>query len=279
MRKLTHGSLFSGVGGFDIGAEKAGLKTLWQCEIDNLARSVLERHWPDTIKYIDIKDMNGAEIEPVDIISFGSPCQDLSIAGKQAGLAGDRSGLYFQAIRIIKEMRDATQGKYPRYAIWENVRGALQSNKGEDFREALQGLADIGALEIGYRLVNAEATGIPQRRERIFVIADFTGHNAGEILAEPDRLLWHPKKSRKLQQTNTAKSSKSLKEKSKTKNKKTSVRYNNELELEEYILKQHRKPEVLRYYNNSARTLTTSMETFVIQKKTKKNKQNIIEMT
>jgi DNA (cytosine-5)-methyltransferase 1 len=187
---LTHGSLFSGVGGFDLGADAAGIETLWQAEIDKKASSVLARHWPNATRYGDVKEVKGDQVKPVDIISFGSPCQDLSIAGKGAGLQGSRSGLFFEAIRIIKEMRDATQNQYPQIAIWENVRGALSSNEGKDFHAAIQALAKLGAVDISYRLVNACHFGVPQRR--VFVVADFGGERAGQILAKPTRLLWHP---------------------------------------------------------------------------------------
>jgi DNA (cytosine-5)-methyltransferase 1 len=192
---LTHGSLFSGVGGFDLGADAAGIETLWQAEIDKKASSVLARHWPNATRYGDVKEVKGDQVKPVDIISFGSPCQDLSIAGKGAGLQGSRSGLFFEAIRIIKEMRDATQNQYPQIAIWENVRGALSSNEGKDFHAAIQALAKLGAVDISYRLVNACHFGVPQRRVRVFVVADFGGERAGQILSKPTRLLWHPPQS------------------------------------------------------------------------------------
>jgi len=200
---LTHGSLFTGVGGFDLGADAAGIETLWQAEIDKKASSVLAKHWPDVTRYGDVKTVKGNEVKPVDIISFGSPCQDLSIAGKGAGLQGSRSGLFFEAIRIIKEMRDATQNQYPQIAIWENVRGALSSNEGKDFHAAIQALAKLGAVDISYRLVNACHFGVPQRRVRVFVVADFRGERAGEILAKPTRLLWHPQQSGEQEQETT----------------------------------------------------------------------------
>lgn len=196
-KKLTHGSLFSGVGGFDLGADKAGIETIWQCEIDNKATSVLKKHWPNVKRYGDVLEVKGNEIEPVDIISFGSPCQDLSTAGKRAGMKGERSGLFFQGTRITKEMLDATEGRYPRFLIWENVRGALNSNKGEDFKTVIEEIRNIGALDIGWRLLNAANFGTPQRRVRVFVVADFRGECAGEILSQPTRLLWNPTKSRK----------------------------------------------------------------------------------
>lgn len=192
-KKLTHGSLFTGVGGFDIGFDAAKIKTLWQCEIDKKARSVLAKHWPNAVRYTDVCKLDGAKVALVDIVSFGSPCQDLSIAGKRAGFQdGTRSNLYFEAVRIIKEMRHATKNKYPQYAIWENVRGALSSNGGQDFGAAIQALADVGAMDVSWRLVNTCNFGPPQRRMRILVVADFRGERARKILSKPARVCWHP---------------------------------------------------------------------------------------
>lgn len=191
-KKLTHGSLFTGVGGFDLGFEAAGIKTVWQCEIDLQCRSVLARRWPKVARYSDVSTLDGAKIAPVDIVSFGSPCQDLSIAGKRAGLDGERSKLFYEAIRVIKEMRDATNNQYPRIAIWENVRGALTSNDGRDFHAAIQALAGLGAMDVSWRVVNTCNFGPPQRRVRVFVVADLGGECAGPILAHPPRVLWHP---------------------------------------------------------------------------------------
>lgn len=189
----THGSLFTGVGGIDLGFDAAGIETLWQCEINKQCRSVLAKHWPDAVRYENVCDVGGMSVAPVDVISFGSPCQDLSIAGKRAGFVdGSRSNLYFEAIRIIKEMRDKTNGQYPRYAIWENVRGAISSNGGRDFLAAVEALADLGAVDISWRLVNTCHFGPPQRRVRVFVVADFGGERAGEILSQPARVCWHP---------------------------------------------------------------------------------------
>ena len=200
---LTHGSLFSGVGGMDLGFDAAGIETLWQCEIDAKPRSVLAKHWPNATRYTDVKTVKGDEVKPVDIITFGSPCQDLSVAGKRAGLAGNRSGLYHEAIRVIKEMRDATQNQYPKVAIWENVRGALSSNEGKDFLAAIQAMASIGAVDISWRVVNACNFGVPQRRVRVFVVATFGEERAGEILSKPTRLLWHPQQGTETQQETT----------------------------------------------------------------------------
>jgi len=233
-KKITHGSLFSGVGGMDLGFEKAGIETKWQCEIDEKASSVLAKHWPKVKRYKDIKELKGNEIEPVDIITFGSPCQDLSIAGKRKGLAGERSGLYFEAIRIIKEMQDATEKKYPQIAIWENVRGALSSNDGNDFHEALKAMAELGSMDISWRILNAANFGTPQRRLRIFVVADFRGQRAGKILAEPTRLLWHPTESKEQEKEITSESRKSIETTSKKEKQETTSKIVGTLAARDY---------------------------------------------
>jgi len=173
MSDLTFGSLFAGVGGFDLGMEAAGWECAWQVEWDDKCQQVLRYHWPTVPKYGDVSTVNGNELAPVTCITFGSPCQDLSVAGKRAGLDGNRSGLFFEAIRIIKEMRDATRSVYPRWAIWENVVGALSSNRGHDFAAVLDSLAEAGAVAIEWAVLDAQYFGVPQRRRRVFVIACF----------------------------------------------------------------------------------------------------------
>jgi len=213
---LTLGSLFDGIAGFPLAAAMNGIVTLWASEIETAPISITKRHFPDMKHLGDIKDINGAEIEPVDIITFGSPCQDLSIAGKRAGLEGKRSGLFMEALRVIKEMREKTNGKYPRRIIWENVDGAFSSNEGEDFRIVLEEIANISAEKrisiprppakdgnviwesagaimgdswsLAWRTMDAQYWGVPQRRKRIFLVADFTGQCAGEILFKPEGL-------------------------------------------------------------------------------------------
>jgi DNA (cytosine-5)-methyltransferase 1 len=201
MGKLTYGSLFAGVGGLDIGFDRAGWDCKFQVEWDKHCQEVLKANWPNVPKYEDVRNVNGAELTPVDLIAFGSPCQDLSVAGKRSGLEGSRSGLFFEAIRIIKEMRDATNGQYPKWAIWENVPGALTSNKGEDFGEVLNQMANIGALGIEWHILDAQWFGIPQRRKRVFVVAcwDITALNRsnGKILSVPEDSNGHIKQSRK----------------------------------------------------------------------------------
>jgi DNA (cytosine-5)-methyltransferase 1 len=170
-------SLFSGVGGFDLGLEQAGMKTIYQCEWDKHATNILQRHWPDVPKWGDITTLTAQEIlrhgQNPDVIAWGSPCQDLSVAGKRAGLEGERSGLFHEGMRIIKELRKETNNAYPRISIWENVAGALSSNRGADFGVILDEMAQAGAMVIEWAVLDAQFFGIPQRRRRIFVVAIF----------------------------------------------------------------------------------------------------------
>ena len=206
------GSLFDGIGGFPLAAVINGIIPVWASEIEAAPISITKRHFPDMVHLGDITKIDGSKIEPVDIITFGSPCQDLSLAGKRQGLSGERSGLFIEAIRIIKEMRGKTNGKYPARIIWENVTGAFSSNEGEDFRIVLEEIASITAgggfsiprppkdgwlsagtimgdcYSIAWRVMDAQYWGVPQRRKRIFLIADFTGGCAAEILFKPDGL-------------------------------------------------------------------------------------------
>ena len=183
---LTFGSLFAGVGGFDMGFEQAGWDCKFQVEWDKNCQQILNKHWPDVPKWLDVSDVNGAEIPPVDCIIFGSPCQDLSVAGKRAGLEGERSGLFHEAVRIIKEMRDATNGTFPRWTVWENVAGALSSNNGRDFGTVINEMAKAGAHLQEYALLDAQHFGIPQRRRRIFLASCFSAATAERC---PDPLL------------------------------------------------------------------------------------------
>jgi DNA (cytosine-5)-methyltransferase 1 len=170
---LTFGSLFAGVGGFDMGFERAGWDCKFQVEWDKNCRTILDKHWPDVEKWGDVCNVNGRFLPPVDCIIFGSPCQDLSVAGKRAGLEGERSGLFHEAVRIIKEMRDATNGTFPRWTVWENVAGALSSNNGRDFGTVINEMAKAGAHLQEYALLDAQHFGIPQRRRRVFLISCF----------------------------------------------------------------------------------------------------------
>ena len=196
------GSLFDGIGGFPYAGYFFGIKPIWASEILPQAVSVTARHFPDMEHLGDLTKLNGAELPPVDIITFGSPCQDLSTAGRRAGMDGERSSLFYEAIRIIDEMREATNGQYPKYAVWENVPGALSSGKprGSDFRAVIEaftkteipmpdtggwanaGLARSDGVDIAWRILNAQFHGVPQRRRRIFLVASFGAGCPGEIL-------------------------------------------------------------------------------------------------
>lgn len=214
------GSLFSGSGGFELAGALNGIEPVWNSEIEPYPVRVTDARFPNCKQLGDVTQINGAEVEPVDIITFGSPCQDLSVAGKQAGIhKGERSNLFFEAIRIIKEMRDATDGKYPRAAIWENVPGAFSSNGGSDFQAVLQAFCDIEGLgldtvpqpkkwehagcivgdgySVAWRLYDAQYWGVPQRRKRIYLVADFAGERAGEILFKPESVCWDSAESGK----------------------------------------------------------------------------------
>lgn len=216
---LRLGSLFSGSGGFELAGSLCGIEPVFASEVEPYPIAVTRSRFPDMKHLGDISKVSGYEIEPVDIITFGSPCQDLSIAGKRAGLKheanGDeettRSGLFMEAVRIIKEMREATNGSYPRFALWENVPGAFSSNKGEDFRIVLEELIKIVEPEavmpavpakgwayadsyvgdgwsLAYRVFDAKYWGVPQRRRRIHLVLDLGGKCAREILFEREGL-------------------------------------------------------------------------------------------
>lgn len=206
-KPLTLGSLFDGSGTFPMMAMLSGIVPVWSSEIEPFPIAVTTKRLPFVKHLGDINKINGAEIEPVDIITFGSPCTDLSVAGKRQGLNAERSGLFFQAVRIIKEMRCATNGKYPRFAVWENVAGAFSSNGGEDFRCVIEELCKVKDPDISvpkpakwekageilaenfslaYRTVDAQYWGVPQRRMRIYLVADFTGTSAPKILFESE---------------------------------------------------------------------------------------------
>lgn len=156
-----------------MGMEDAGWECKFQVEWDKHCQQILNKHWPEIPKWGDVSTVSGTEIPPVDCIIFGSPCQDLSVAGKRAGLQGERSGLFYEAVRIIKEMRDVTNGTFPRWAIWENVAGALSSNNGRDFAAVISEMAEAGAVLQEYALLDAQYFGVPQRRRRVFLVACF----------------------------------------------------------------------------------------------------------
>lgn len=142
--KIKLGSLFDGSGGFPLAGALHGIEPVWASEIEPFPIRVTTNRFPGMKHLGSVTDVKGDEVDPVDIITFGSPCQDLSVAGKQLGIHdGERSNLFFEAIRIIKEMRHATADKYPRFAVWENVPGAFSSNNGKDFQAVLQAFADV----------------------------------------------------------------------------------------------------------------------------------------
>ena len=145
----------------------------WQVEWDKNCQSILRRHWPDVPKYLDVQEVYGSELLPVDVITFGSPCQDLSVAGKRAGIDGGRSSMFFEAARIIKEMQDATDGRYPRVTVWENVPGALSSRGGDDFQRVLEEMDELGSVLSEWHILDARWFGVPQRRRRIFLVSVF----------------------------------------------------------------------------------------------------------
>ena len=217
---LTLGSLFSGSGGFELAGVMCGIKPIWASEIEPFCIRVTEKNFPGLIHLGDIKKLNGAEIPPVDIITGGSPCTNLSTAGRHEGLQGAQSSLFYEQIRVVKEMRDHEQtiGRTGsnvrcRWMVWENVPGAFSSNKGTDFQTVLTEIiriaepkapavsmpangwpnagcfmADDGDWSVAYRVLDAQYWGVPQRRRRIFLVADFAEDSAGKILFEREGL-------------------------------------------------------------------------------------------
>lgn len=210
-KPITMGSLFSGIGGFEVAAQWYDVKVLWQSEIEAWAVELLKHRFPEAEQLGDVCNINGAEIEPVDIITFGSPCQDMSVAGKRAGLDGERSGLFREAMRIIREMRKSTNGEYPKYIIWENVPGAFSSNKGLDFKAVLEeiteskipmpksgkwaaaGMVRGGKCDVSWRVLDAQYWGVSQRRKRIYLVGDYRTGRSAEILFKPESVSRHPK--------------------------------------------------------------------------------------
>lgn len=223
------GSLFDGSGTCPLAASAVGIIPAWASEIEPFPKAVTQSRFPKMVHLGDITKMNGAEIEPVDVITFGSPCQNLSIAGNGKGLAGQESSLFFEAIRVIQEMRCATNGRFPQIVIWENVYGAFSSTQGEDFRTVIETLwkicegddsvpryaedkqgrqkwPHIGFVlgdrsSIAWRGLDAQGWGVPQRRKRVFVVLDLGGQCAGRILFEREGLRRDFKKVRRTGQT------------------------------------------------------------------------------
>ena len=199
---ITLGSLFDGIGVFPLAASRHGITPVWASEIIPDAISITKRHFPEMVHLGDITKLDGGKIPAVHVITFGSPCQNLSSIGPRDGLAGAKSSLFYQAIRIIEEMRDASGGLYPVIAVWENVIGAMLSGNKRDYLAVLKSFAgaevsmpdsghwaDAGVVrgrrcDLAWRVLDAQYWSKPKlaRRERIFVVADFTGQRAAEIL-------------------------------------------------------------------------------------------------
>ncbi len=215
MKRYTMGSLFDGSGGFPLAASLCGIEPVWASEIEPFCISVTKKNFPNMKHLGNVLDVHGDQIEPVDLITFGSPCQDLSLANNsRQGLSGSRSNLFMEAVRIIKEMREATNGIYPRFAFFENVPGAFSAGKpkGEDFRIILEELLKVidptiaiprppggawstagyivgdGNFDLAWRVLDAQWWGVPQRRRRIHLIVSYRGKRAGKILFEREGL-------------------------------------------------------------------------------------------
>ena len=206
MKEITLGTLFDGIGGFPYAALFYGIRPVWASEVLPTAISVTKRHIPEMVYVGDITKLDGRKLPPVDIITFGSPCQGLSISGRRLGLADERSGLFSEAIRIIREMQEVTHGQYPQIAIWENVPGALSSAGGCDFAAVLQaftetpvpmpysgrwanaGMVRSRGIDLAWCVYDAQYFGTAQRRRRVFLVADFRGKCAGQILFVPKSL-------------------------------------------------------------------------------------------
>ena len=206
---LTLGSLFDGSGGFPLGGLISGVTPVWASEIEPFPIRVTTKRLPFMKHYGDVSTLSGADLEPVDIITFGSPCQDMSVAGRRAGLDGSRSNLFYEAVRIAKEMREATNGRYPTWLCWENVPGAFSSSAGADFKAVLDEIRKIKDPEadtprpakwpnagciladdhsVAWRVFDAQYWGVPQRRKRIYLVADLAGQRAGKVLFESEGL-------------------------------------------------------------------------------------------
>lgn len=225
-RKITMGSLFDGIAGFPLAAVINGIEPIWASEIEPFPIAVSKQSFPDIQHLGDIKNLDGEFISPIDIVTGGSPCQNLSIAGKREGLSGSQSSLFLEQVRIIKEMRenDIKSGRKekeirPRIMVWENVPGAFSSAKGEDFKRVLEEICKVADetitiprpsknkwlkagcimgkdFSIAWRLLDAQYWGVPQRRRRIFLVADFGGYCAPEVLFVPCFLSRNPEKGK-----------------------------------------------------------------------------------
>ena len=174
-------SLFSGIGGFDLGFEKAGFEVTFQCEINEFCRNILKEHWPEIPCHENIKELHATDIPQSDVWAGGFPCQDVSLArmGHRPGLKGKRSGLFYDFARLIGEAR-------PRVVLLENVAGLLSSHRGKDFAIVIQTLAELG-YSVGWRVLNSKNFGVPQSRQRVYIVGCHRDiHGPGEILFEPE---------------------------------------------------------------------------------------------
>ena len=231
---ITLGSLFDGIGGFPLAAQRVGITPVWASEIEPFPLRVTALRFPDMAQLGDITKLRRETVPPVEIVTGGSPCQDLSIAGARAGLAGERSGLFLEQIRLIREMREVDQHRKrptefvrPRFMVWENVPGAFSSAGGEDFRIVLEETLRIAApacavprppggtwhpagavmgdrFSLAWRTLDAQYWGVPQRRARIFLVADLGGTASPQILFEPTGLQGHPPAGGETRQTLTS---------------------------------------------------------------------------
>ncbi|MEW6016437.1 MAG: DNA cytosine methyltransferase [Pseudomonadota bacterium] len=187
---MTFRSLFSGIGGFDLGLERTGMRCAWQVEIDKDCLTILSRHWPDVPKLHDIREVKGPELGAVDLVCGGFPCQDLSLAGRRAGLAGERSGLFFEFIRVVDELR-------PTWLVIENVPGLLSSNGGRDMATVVGTLGQLGYWWT-YRVLDAQYFGVAQRRRRVFIVGNLGDRTAAaKVLLEPESCDGNPPPGRK----------------------------------------------------------------------------------
>ena len=254
----TLGSLFDGLGGWQIAAVRAGIKPVWSSEIEKFPCILTKTRFPATEQLGDITQINGGAIPPVDIITMGSPCQDLSIAGRREGLGGSQSSLFYQAVRIVKEMREETNGQYPKIAVWENVPGAFTSNKGLDFKTVLETFAETDIpmprsrkwaksgmvrsreCNIVWRTLDAQFWGVTQRRRRIFLVVDYTKGRTEEILFKPESVPGDIEQSQE---------------------KKCNTRHTINASIDENVFDITHPCDVIRQNKNVAQTLTNRMGT------------------
>ena len=175
---MTHGSLFTGIGGFDLGFEKIGIKTSWQVENNTRCKKVLRNKWPKVTRYEDVKKVGKKNLKPVDVISSGFPCQDLSTSqnGRKGGLQASRSGLFFEAARIIDELQ-------PKWFVLENVLGLLSSNEGEDFKTVITTLSKRRYC-VSWRVLDSKYFGVPQGRRRVFIVGSLGNTSSAQVLFE-----------------------------------------------------------------------------------------------